>query len=77
MTLEANPAKIVWASGMDELQPFPRAAGDGTYEVVIPLAGSLPPVILPYSFFSEEDATLWIHSPKGSNRILKARTHFE
>jgi hypothetical protein len=77
MTLEANPEKIVLACNMDELQPFARPAGDGTYEVVIPLAEGSRPLILPYSFSSEEDGMLWISSPKGSRRIEKARTLLE
>jgi len=77
MTLEANPEKILWARALDELQAFPRPAGDGTYEVVVPLAGSSAPVILPYFFSSEEDGMLWISSPKGSKRIERARIIFE
>jgi hypothetical protein len=61
----------------DELQPFARPAGDGTYEVVIPFADRSPPVILPYSFSTEEDGKLWILSPKGRKRIAKARRFFE
>jgi hypothetical protein len=61
----------------DELQPFTRPAGDGTYEVVIPLADRSPPVILPYSFSSEEDGKLWILSRKGRKRIAKARRSYE
>jgi hypothetical protein len=77
MTLEAKPEKIVWACGVGDLQPFPRPAGDGTYEVVVPLAGCPVPVILPYFFSSEEDGMLWISSPKGSKRIERARIIFE
>jgi hypothetical protein len=77
MTIEANPEKIGLAHVMNELQPFARPAGDGTYEVVIPLAENSRPLILPYSFSSEEDGMLWINSPKGSKRIEKARTLLE
>jgi hypothetical protein len=73
MTLEANPKN----SALDELQPFPRPAGDGTYEVVVPIADRSPPLILPYSFSSEEDGKLWILSGKGRKRIEKARIIFE
>jgi hypothetical protein len=76
MTLEASSENILLASS-EELQPFMRPAGDGTYEVVVPLTGRLLPVILPYSFSSEEDGTLWIRSRKGSERIEKARTFLE
>jgi hypothetical protein len=60
----------------DELQPFARPAGDGTYEVVIPLADRSPPV-MPYSFSSKEDSKLWILSRKGRKRIAKARRLLE
>jgi hypothetical protein len=77
MTLEANPEKIALARVAEELQPFTRPAGDGTYEVVVPLAGRSLPLILPYSFASEEDGLIWIGSLKGSKRIEKARIYFE
>jgi hypothetical protein len=77
MTPEANPEKAALACGADALQPFSRPAGDGTYEIVVPLAGGSMPVILPYSFSSEEDGRLWIGTPKGSRRIEKARIFFE
>jgi hypothetical protein len=77
MTFEANPEMIVLPHGADALQPFTRPAGDGTYEVVVPLAGRPAPLILPYSFYSEEDGLLWISSPKGSKRIEKARISLE
>jgi hypothetical protein len=35
-----------------------RPAGDGTYELAVPLAECSLPLILPYSFPSEEDAAL-------------------
>jgi hypothetical protein len=62
------------ARGADELQPFMRPAGDGTYEVVVPLRDHISPLILPYSFPSEEDGRLWIKSRKGRERIGRART---
>ena len=77
MTLKGNPETIVLARAVDELQPFMRPAGDGTYEVVVPLTDRSLPVILPYSFSSEEDGMLWVCSPKGSKRIETARTRFE
>jgi hypothetical protein len=77
MSLEANPEKIVLPCGVDALQPFARPAGDGTYEVVVPLPGRSLPLILPYAFSSEEDSALWISSRKGRTRIEKARTLFE
>ena len=77
MTREANAEKIVWARGVDALLPFPRLATDGTYEVVVPVAGYPVPIILPYFFSSEEDGMRWISSPKGSKRIERARIIFE
>jgi hypothetical protein len=77
MTLKENPEKIILAPSPDESQPFTRPAGDGTFEVVVPLAGRSPPIILPYSFSSEEDGLLWIGSLKGTRRIEQARTFFE
>jgi hypothetical protein len=77
MTIETNLEKTVFIGlGIDELQPFIRAAGDGTFEVEVPLADHLPPLVLPYSFHSEEDATLWLKSRKGNERIAKARASF-
>jgi hypothetical protein len=77
MTLEANPENIALACGVDEFQPFARPAGDGTYEVVVPVADRPLPLILPYSFSSEEDGKLWIVSQKGRKRIEKARALLE
>jgi hypothetical protein len=62
---------------MKNLQPFMRLASDGTYEVVVPLTGHISPLVLPYSFRSEEEGTLWIKSRKGGKRIVQARTHPE
>ena len=73
MAIEPNPELIVSARRMNGTQPFPRPADDGTYEILVPLAGHSQPLILPYSFSSEEDATRWILSPKGSKRLEKAR----
>jgi hypothetical protein len=77
MPLRENPEKIALVPGADASQPFTRPAGDGTYEVVVPLAGRSVPIILPYSFSSEEDGLLWIGSRKGSRRIEQARTYLE
>jgi hypothetical protein len=76
-TPEANPEKIALARRADEFQPFARPAGDGTYEVVVPLGDQSPPIVLPYSFASEQDGLFWIGSLKGSKRIEKARILFE
>ena len=53
--------------------PYLRPAGDGTYEVVVPLADHSPPIILPYAFASEEEGARWIKSRKGTARIEEAR----
>jgi len=75
MTIEANLEKnAVIARSTGELPPITRPAGDGTYEVVVPLNGRITPLVLPYSFPSEDEATLWIKSRKGSKRIERART---
>jgi len=54
-----------------------RLASDGSYEVVVPLTGLTSPLVLPYSFPSENEATLWIKSRKGSERIDRVRAHPE
>jgi hypothetical protein len=78
MKIEAIPnSSALTARGTDKLQPFLRPAGDGTYEVVVPLTDCISPLVLPYSFPSEEDGRLWIKSRKGSERIRRARTRFE
>jgi hypothetical protein len=77
MTPETNPEKLALACGVDQLQPFARPAGDGTYEVVVPVADRSLPLILPYSFCSEEDGELWIVSRKGRKRIERARALLE
>ena len=78
MTVKANPKSgAIQAHGTDELKPFIRSAGDGTYEVVVPLSAHISPLILPYSFPSEEVGTLWIRSKKGSERIERSRTLLE
>ncbi len=73
MTIEAN----VIARCTSELPPYTRPAGDGTYEVVVPLSGCISPLVLPYSFPSEDEATLWIKSRKGTKRIEWVRAHPE
>ncbi|MGA7324145.1 MAG: hypothetical protein WBX25_06625 [Rhodomicrobium sp.] len=78
MTIEANLEKnALMVRSTLELWPFPRPAGDGTFEVLVPLADHFSPLILPYAFSSEEEATLWIESRKGNERIERARTLFE
>ena len=72
-----DPEKIAAPRSTDILMPFTRPAGDGTYEVLVPLSGHQAPLILPYSFSSEEDCKLWLTSAKGSRRIEKARVCFE
>jgi hypothetical protein len=62
---------------MKNLRPFMRLASDGTYEVVIPLISCISPLVLAYSFTSEEEGALWIKSRKGSARIEQARAHPE
>jgi hypothetical protein len=62
---------------MKNLWPFMRLASDGSYEVVVPLTSRFSPLILAYSFRSEEEGALWIKSRKGSARIEQARTHPE
>jgi hypothetical protein len=50
------------------LKPFLRRAGDGTYELLLPLTGGVVH-ILPYCFHSEADAADWLVSHKGRERI--------
>ena len=54
------------------LNPYVRAAEDGTYEVLIPLGEDAKPHVLPYSFHSEEAGIAWISSRKGKDRIRQA-----
>ena len=54
------------------IEPYLRAAGDGTYELVVPSKGGKLHV-LPYCFHSNEDAVKWLATPKGRERIEKLR----
>ena len=51
-------------------EPFLRAAGDGTFELLVPSADGAVHV-LPYCFHSEEDAGNWLTSRKGREQIRK------
>jgi hypothetical protein len=62
---------------MENLRSFLRLASDRTYEVVIPLAHRISPLVLAYSFASEEEGELWMKSRKGGARIEQARAHPE
>ncbi len=51
-------------------EPYLRAAGDGTYEMLVPSpSGSVH--VLPYCFHTEEDAADWLGSRKGREQIRK------
>jgi hypothetical protein len=58
----------------ETLQPHVRSAGDGTYEVLVPLVDCDRDYIFPYCFQSEEDCESWIHSRKGSEKIERIRS---
>ncbi len=53
-------------------EPYLRAAGDGTLELLVPLAGGAVH-ILPYCFHTKEDAANWLATRKGREHILKIR----
>jgi hypothetical protein len=57
-------------------EPYLRAAGDGTFELLVPSPGGAVH-ILPYCFHTEEDAANWLASRKGQERIRKIRGRFE
>jgi hypothetical protein len=57
-------------------EPYLRAAGDGTYELLIPSEGGAVHV-LPYCFHTKEDAANWLATRKGRERIKKIRSRFE
>jgi hypothetical protein len=59
------------------LQPYTRPAGDGTYEVLVPLADCGNHYVLPYSFHSEDAGSVWISSKKGSDKIDHVRASTE
>jgi len=51
-------------------EPYLRAAGDGTLELLVPSTGGIVH-ILPYCFHSEEDAANWLASRKGRELMTK------
>ncbi|MGO8953786.1 MAG: hypothetical protein ACLPWS_00730 [Rhodomicrobium sp.] len=57
-------------------EPYLRAAGDGTLELLVPSAGGAVHV-LPYCFHTEEDAANWLASRKGRERIRQIRSRYE
>ena len=57
-------------------EPYLRAAGDGTFELLVPSAGGAVH-ILPYCFHTEEDAADWLASRKGREQIKKIRSRYE
>jgi hypothetical protein len=57
-------------------EPYLRAAGDGTFELLVPSAGGAVHV-LPYCFHTEEDAANWLASRKGRERIRKIRSRYD
>jgi hypothetical protein len=52
--------------------PYLRAAGDGTYELLVPLGRGFVH-ILPYCFHTERDATIWVATRKGREQIQQVR----
>ncbi len=56
--------------------PYLRAAGDGTLELLVPSAGGAVHV-LPYCFHTEDDAANWLASRKGREQIRKIRSRYE
>jgi hypothetical protein len=58
-------------------EPYVRPAGDGTYEVLVPVDGLARPYVLPYSFHTAAAAIDWINSAKGIERINEIRKRFE
>ncbi|WP_127076947.1 hypothetical protein [Rhodomicrobium lacus] len=50
-------------------KPYLREADDGTFELVVPAAFGRVHV-LPYCFHTEEDATRWLTSRKGKERLV-------
>ncbi len=57
-------------------EPYLRAAGDGTFELLVPSAGGAVHV-LPYCFHTEEDAAHWLASRKGREQIRKIRGRYD
>lgn len=62
---------------MSFFEPYVRSAGDGTYEVLVPLDGLARPHVLPYSFHTPAAAIEWINSAKGIERLKELRKRFE
>jgi hypothetical protein len=56
-------------------QPYLRAADDGTYELLVPSRGSVH--ILPYCFYTEDDAANWLASRKGREQIQQIHVKCE
>lgn len=52
--------------------PYLRAAGDGTYELLVPLDRGVVHV-LPYCFHTEQDAAIWLGTRKGHEQIQQVR----
>ncbi len=58
------------------IDPYLRAAGDGTYELLVPSpSGAFH--VLPYCFHTEEDAADWLASRKGRDQIRKIQKRYE
>ncbi len=57
-------------------EPYLRLAGDGTFELLVPSASGAVHV-LPYRFYTEEDAANWLVSRKGCQRIRRTRSRYE
>ena len=53
-------------------RPYLMAAGDGTYELLVPLGGGVVH-ILPYCFHTEQDAAIWLATRKGREQIQEVR----
>ncbi len=57
-------------------EPYLRAAGDGTFELLVPASGGAVHV-LPYCFHTAEDAANWLASRKGREHVTRIRGRFE
>ncbi len=57
-------------------EPYLRAAGDGTFELLVPSSGGAVHV-LPYCFHTAEDAAHWLNSRKGREQVRKIRGRYE
>ena len=56
-------------------EPYPRPAGDGTFELLVPQADGTVHV-LPFCFHTEADAADWLASRKGREHIRKVRRRY-